>query len=73
LTGLEKSVLQIKIVSFLTTDSKTGQQYGTVKLPPLVFPDLHDPLVKTVANLSQKDIKTNKSKLVYLNAISTML
>ncbi len=54
LTGLEKSVLQIKIVSFLTTDSKTGQQYGTVKLPPLVFPDLHDPLVKTVANLSKR-------------------
>ena len=42
LTGLEKSVLQIKtkIVSCHTTDSKTVKQEvnGTVILPPLVFP-----------------------------------
>jgi len=42
LTGLDKSVLQIKtkIVSCHTADSKPGKQEvnGTVMLPPLVFP-----------------------------------
>ncbi len=44
LTGLEKSVLQIKtkIVSCHTAASKPVEQEvnGTVILPPLVFPDL---------------------------------
>jgi hypothetical protein len=43
LTGLDKSVLQIKtkIVSCHTADSKPVKQEvnGTVILPPLVFPD----------------------------------
>jgi len=42
LTGLDYSVLQIKtkIVSCHTADSKPVKQevYGTVMLPPLVFP-----------------------------------
>ena len=44
LTGLDKSVFQIKtkIVSCHTADSKTVKQEvnGTVILPPVVFPDL---------------------------------
>jgi hypothetical protein len=44
LTGLDKSVLQIKttIVSCHTADSKPDKQEvnGTVILPPLVFPGL---------------------------------
>ncbi len=44
MTGLDKSVLQIKtkIVSCLTADSKPVIQEvnGTVILPPLVFPGL---------------------------------
>jgi hypothetical protein len=44
LTGLDKSVLQIKtkLVSCHTADSETVKQEvnGTVILPPLVFPDV---------------------------------
>jgi len=52
LTGLDKSVLQIKtkIVSCHTADSKSVKQEvnGTVILPPLVFPGISIPNVPVV-------------------------
>jgi hypothetical protein len=54
LTGLDKSVLQIKtkIFSSHTADSKPVKQEvnGTVILPPLVFPDMYKGAASIVRN-----------------------